>query len=473
MAGKRTLKAAKKKPSKPSSTKKTVKKALSKKAAPKKAAPKKPAKKVAPKTPQLKKAAAKKPAKAPPAKPSKKAAPPPPKPSAKAALPPEKSASAKAPASKPILAKGLSASLGATAKKPSGMLPPRASTPGASAATSQRAIVSSRSQGETLTLVPARSSSSGLRPRQEPALSAGRKGSKTPTSAAARREGVTLLRRTSERPSQSPAANIPIPVRKVEAIPTLEERFTRIEKRLEGLDEATRKLYYFLFDQAWVSHDSALEGTVYMREELEAGFSAEQMLTDSSLQPAADEIRRHREAIEYVRDFGQKKKLPITVDVIKKIFLILHPSEGDLKTVRYRKDIPQHRLYFHEYAAPDKIIYKVRQIVDWANAPDTKKSRSTLRLAARVHYDLLRVFPFQTDSGKVARLFMNLLLYRGGYPPAIIHAKERQSYYEALKGEPNKILKIVQDSVEDGLASIEKLLDEQYANRRRGGQSVL
>ncbi len=442
MAGKRTMKAAKKKPSgKAGSVKKAApKKAAPKKVAPKKAAPKKAASKA--------KAEAKKPAeakKAPPKAPKPVAKAPPPKPAA----PPSKAAKGQP---KPQLAKSLT--------RPA-MAPPRPSTPVAPPSVPQRP------KGETLTLVPARSSSSGMRPRQDqPQGLVTGKGRQKPTAAGAKREGVTLLRRTSERPSQTPAAIIPIPVRKVEAPPTLEERFARIEKRLEALDEATRKQYFFLFDQAWVSHDSALEGTVYMREELEAGFSSDPILTDSSLQPAADEIRRHREAIEFVRDFGQKKKLPVTVDTIKKIFLILHPSEGDLKTVRYRKDIPQHRLYFHEYAAPDKIIYKVRQIVDWANAPDTKKSRSTLRLAARVHYDLLRVFPFQTDSGKVARLFMNLLLYRGGYPPAIIHAKERQSYYEALKGEPNKILKIVQDSVEDGLGSIEKLLDEQDAKKR-------
>jgi Fic family protein len=70
------------------------------------------------------------------------------------------------------------------------------------------------------------------------------------------------------------------------------------------------------------------------------------------------------------------------------------------------------------------------------------------------------------DSGKVARLFMNLLLYRAGYPPAIIHAKERQAYYEALKGEPNKILRIVSDAVEDGLTSIEKFFEEQDAKKR-------
>jgi Fic family protein len=172
-----------------------------------------------------------------------------------------------------------------------------------------------------------------------------------------------------------------------------------------------------------------------------------------------EEIRRHREALNFVRESSIRRKQPLTIDVVKQIYCVLHPEAGDVKTVKYRKDIPQHRLYFHEYAAPDKIAYKLRQIVDWVNDPETRRTRTPVRLAARAHYDLLRVFPFTTDSGKVARLVMNLLLLRSGYPPAIIHSTERQRYYEALKGASATMQSIVQDSIENSLASIEKLLD--------------
>jgi Fic family protein len=218
---------------------------------------------------------------------------------------------------------------------------------------------------------------------------------------------------------------------------------------------------------SWIYHDSALEGVVYSFQELKtATDSTETVVQDSSLQPVCEEIRRHKQAIEFVRDFATKKRLPVTLDVIKRIYLILHPEEGDLKTLKYRKDIPQHRLYFHEYAQPDKIAYKVRQIVDWINDPETKRGRNALRIAARAHYDLLRVFPFAHDSGKVARLLMNMLLMRAGYEPAIIHSTERQRYYEALKGSAAVILHMAQEAEENGLASIEKLLEEHETNTR-------
>src|SRR6185312_1135106 len=210
-----------------------------------------------------------------------------------------------------------------------------------------------------------------------------------------------------------------------------------------------------------------LEGVVYTFEELRNALSGQAPpVTDSSLQPTYDDIRRHKEAIEHVRALGQKKKEPVTLDVIKKIYLILHPAEGDIKTVKYRKDIPQHRLYFHEYAAPDKIAHKVRQIIDWLNDPETRKTRNGVRIAARAHYDLLRVYPFPVDSGKAARLFMNLLLMRSGLPPAILHSTERQRYYEALKGSATTVLQMVQESVENALSSVEKLLDEHESKKR-------
>ncbi len=242
--------------------------------------------------------------------------------------------------------------------------------------------------------------------------------------------------------------------------PTLEERVQVLEVRLQKADPDFQRAYRENLDMSWIYHDSALEGTVYTTQELKAAVDpAAAMVTDSSIQPICEEIRRHREALDYIRDYAVKKRQPITIDVVKKIYLILHPEEGDIKTVKYRKDIPQHRLYFHEYAPPDKITYKVRQVLDWLNDPETRRTRSPIRIAARAHYDLLRVFPFTTDSGKVARLFMNLLLLRSGYPPSIVHSTERQRYYEALKGSSATMTQIVQESIENNLGSVEKLLD--------------
>ncbi len=241
----------------------------------------------------------------------------------------------------------------------------------------------------------------------------------------------------------------------------VEERYRLIQERMAKTSDHFQREYQENFDMSWIYHDSALEGVVYTYQELKTAIDPNiTVVPDSSLQPVCEEIRRHKAAIDWIRELAEKKRVPVNVDVIKRIYLLMHPEEGDLKSVKYRKDIPQHRLYFHEYAAPDKIAYKVRQAIDWLNGPEPKKLKNPVRIAARVHYDLLRVFPFPVDSGKVARLLMNLLLLRAGYPPAIVHSTERQRYYDALKGSLPTIVTMVNDSITNGLQSIEKLLDD-------------
>ncbi len=251
---------------------------------------------------------------------------------------------------------------------------------------------------------------------------------------------------------------------------SVEARYASIVERLEQADEKFRRDYRESFDMSWIYHDSALEGVVYTFPELQTAIDPNiTVVPDSSLQPVCEEIRRHKLAIDMIRDLAEKKRTPVTVDVVKKIYLTLHPEEGDIKSVKYRKDIPQHRLYFHEYAPPDKIAHKARQVIDWLNGPEPRKIRHPVRIAARVHFDLLRVFPFPSDSGKVARLLMNLLLLRSDYPPAIIHSTERQRYYEALKGSLPTVVQMVNESIQNGLQSVEKKLDEQETRKRTFG----
>jgi Fic family protein len=276
-----------------------------------------------------------------------------------------------------------------------------------------------------------------------------------PSKTTAKKKPSAPQRQRDAKPARQPAA--PEPAKPALSI---EERTAFLEARLMKADAQFQEHYRENLDMSWIYHDSALEGVVYTFQELRTAVDpAAQVVADSSLQPACEEIRRHREALHFIRDYAPKKRQPITVDLVRKIYLILHPEEGDLKTVKYRKDIPQHRLYFHEYAPPDKITYKVRAIIEWVNDPETRRTRSPIRLAARAHYDLLRVFPFPTDSGKVARLFMNLLLLRSGYPPAIVHSTERQRYYDALKGSSTAMTVIVQEAIDNNLASVEKLLE--------------
>lgn len=52
--------------------------------------------------------------------------------------------------------------------------------------------------------------------------------------------------------------------------------------------------------------------------------------------------------------------------------------------------------------------------------------------AANVHEALVTIHPFVDGNGRTARLVMNLLLMRAGFPPVRIQPEQRSDYYTAL-----------------------------------------
>lgn len=54
-------------------------------------------------------------------------------------------------------------------------------------------------------------------------------------------------------------------------------------------------------------------------------------------------------------------------------------------------------------------------------------------VAAYLHHRLVEIHPFSDGNGRVARLIMNLLMMRSGYPPAVLRKEDRKKYYDCLK----------------------------------------
>lgn len=227
---------------------------------------------------------------------------------------------------------------------------------------------------------------------------------------------------------------------------TIEERLIKFNALMAAASPELVEQFKQRLLVSWIYHDSALEGVVYTPTELRGALEGE-VPTDTSIAPIYEEIRQHRAAINSVYELASKPKVAVTLDVIRQFAQDLNPEDCDAKGPLYRKDMPLHRLYFHEIATPDKIAYKLRQLIDWCADPETKKGSHPIRLAAKAHLQLLQVYPFTKNSGKVSRLLMNFILIQKGYPPAIIHSTERQKYYEALKTSPNTVASIVHESL--------------------------
>lgn len=229
-------------------------------------------------------------------------------------------------------------------------------------------------------------------------------------------------------------------------------------------------------DQSWIYHDNALEGVVLSYHELKAAID-KKIISDVTLIPMYEEIKNHKAAIEMVRQLARswaaekhdkkaRRKNLITIDTLKMLHSALTPEEK-AKGNPYRKDNPLHRLYFHEIAQPDKIQIKMRKLIEWLDEEETQHLHPVER-AARAHYRLMAIFPWPKNSGKVARLLMNLILLRDGFPPVVIHSIERQRYYDVLRAEAAGLVPLVLESLDNGVETATRFFAELHEARRAG-----
>jgi Fic family protein len=249
--------------------------------------------------------------------------------------------------------------------------------------------------------------------------------------------------------------------------------FTEIDRKMEGLRERFARYdgqlaeFSERLDFSWIYHDNALEGVVLSYHELKAAID-KNIISDVTLIPAYLDIKNHKAAIEYVRELVARRRTNYGLELLKKLYTILSAEEdaatnGNKSTSKnafqYRKDNPLHRLYFHEIAPPDKISYRVRKLVEWLGSEEARRCHPVKR-AAKAHFRLIGIYPWPKHSGKVARLLMNAILVKEGYLPAVIHAIERQRYYEVLRSPHSGLTTLIMESISGTIDAAHRFLDE-------------
>lgn len=248
-------------------------------------------------------------------------------------------------------------------------------------------------------------------------------------------------------------------------------KFSDIDRRMEYLRDRLGSKHDLLtefqerLDFSWIYHDNALEGVVLSYHELKAAID-KNIISDVTLIPAYSDISNHKQAIELVRETAGRRRTSLGLEFLKKLYQVLSLNEtlprngkASRSIGQYRKDNPLHRLYFHEIAPPEKISYRVRKLVEWLTSDEARKIHPIKR-ASKAHYRLISIYPWPKHSGKIARLLMNTILLREGYVPAIVHAIERQRYYEVLRSPHSGLTTLIAESITGTIDAAERFLEE-------------
>jgi hypothetical protein len=206
------------------------------------------------------------------------------------------------------------------------------------------------------------------------------------------------------------------------------------------------------FDMSWVYHDCGLEGMVLSYHEIKAAIDRK-VVSDNHLIPTYTLIKNLKTAMDYIREQAMKKAARVNVQMMQDVHAILVKGFEKYEPGAYRKDIPIHRNYFHEISPPQKVSARIDKLMELVGAAEFR-SWHPIKQAAAFHHEFMGAFPFTDHSGQVGRLLMNFFLLRGDYLPAVIHAVDRQRYYESLRGTNSLALREhLVDALENALES--------------------
>jgi len=251
-----------------------------------------------------------------------------------------------------------------------------------------------------------------------------------------------------------------------------EEEIQRFRK--EGaLDPiATKKLQEF-FRVEHIYHSTGIEGNRLSLRETEMVLLEGVHLNDK---PLADqeEVKDLDAALSFLFELSTASSAIRETDIRELHRLaVLNLQEADPGA--YRKIGVVITGSEHRPPEPVAVPGMMQKLVEWLNATNYK---SPLAAAAYAHHQIAAIHPFVDGNGRVARLLMNLILLRSGYPIVNIRREDRTRYYEALSfadaGIYDLLVELILDRANYVFSEMKRVKDETERLRiyaQRWGQT--
>ncbi len=173
---------------------------------------------------------------------------------------------------------------------------------------------------------------------------------------------------------------------------------------------------------------NALEGNSLTESETKVVIEDELTIEGKPLRDHYEAVG-HAKAYDYVYQITEKDGL--TEEDILNLHCLFYQQIDAEKAGHYRNV----KVYIsgsrYAVAAVSKIPGEMQKLVKWYN--DNEKKLHPIELAATLHQRFVFIHPFVDGNGRVARLLMNLALFRNGYTIAIIPAILRHEYIYSLE----------------------------------------
>jgi len=212
------------------------------------------------------------------------------------------------------------------------------------------------------------------------------------------------------------------------------EQLSELEKCLDSFRPFSvghMRILQEQYDTEYTYESNRIEGNTLSYQETDLVVNKGMTIGGKPLKDHLEAIN-HQEAIAFIRllasnetPFGESELLKLHSIILQGID---RENAGAYSSVRVR-------IKGSEYIFPNPV--KVPELMEgyFAFYEAEKNRLHPVQFAALMHARLVKIHPFIDGNGRTARLVMNLMLLRAGYPITIIAAENtsRAAYYDALE----------------------------------------
>ena len=166
------------------------------------------------------------------------------------------------------------------------------------------------------------------------------------------------------------------------------------------------------------------------------------------------EAKDHHEALEMVYELIDQKSQPtLSQHLIRSLHQLIVKKTDEEIAGKYRTT--NVFIAGADHIPPDalQVPIEMKKLLAWYSKK--QKIMHPIELSAIFHHKLVQIHPFIDGNGRTARLVMNILLLRAGYPLAVILKNDRKKYYRSLqladKGDLSLLVSFIAQAVERSL----------------------
>jgi Fic family protein len=203
------------------------------------------------------------------------------------------------------------------------------------------------------------------------------------------------------------------------------------------------------FRLLWNYHSNHIEGNTLTYGETELLLLHDQAIGNHGHRDYL-EMKAHDLGIEHVRGLAADLDRLITESDIRDLnkIILKEPFWKAAQTANGQPTLKE--IIPGQYkTAPNNVRTTTGELFAFASPEDTGPSMDALVrrlrtelsagnphpivLATKLHHDFVLIHPFDDGNGRVARLLVNYVLLRSGYPPVIVRSEDKLVYLRALR----------------------------------------